>query len=81
MTNLLSRVEWIYSNYQDAVESDQCLLAIYANYFGVITHQQVSSIKRAGRHWRFTSPHKYMRSKQKIRQDKIAEQKIKEVLA
>tara|TARA_R100001530_G_scaffold134316_2_gene108963 strand:- start:71 stop:322 length:252 start_codon:yes stop_codon:yes gene_type:complete len=61
------RVEWVYKNYSDAVEADLVLLAIFENYFGTLSHQDISSVKRAGRYWRQQT--RFSRSQNKIRHD------------
>lgn len=45
-------VYYCYNNSHDCVESDEVLLAFYEIYFGKLSHQGVSSVKRAGRYWR-----------------------------
>ena len=71
------RVYDIYVVYRDAVECDGVLLAIYENYFGKISHQNVASIKRIGRYWRNKMPYLFYRTAEKQNQD---QQTTKEVL-
>ncbi len=55
MITIKDNVFWVYNNYPDAVNFDSILLAIYENYYGKLTHNAVSSVKRAGRYWRSRS--------------------------
>jgi len=79
LLTIKDRVEWVYSCYKDAVEADLCLLAIYENYFGTLTHQDVSSVKRAGRYWRQHA--KFARSQDKIRHDLRISEEFKGVFS
>ena len=75
------RVFCIYREYQDAVETDSVLLAIYENYFGKLNHQEVSSIKRAGRFWRSQNINVFVRSNAKKLQDQEQTKQVREVYA
>jgi hypothetical protein len=71
------RVYNIYILYQDAVDFNSVLNAIYQNHFGKV--ESTSTIERAGRFWRNTMPHLFNRSKNKCFQDHKQTQKILEV--
>ena len=68
------RVEWVYISVPSAVEFDCVLLAVYENYFGKLSHQEVSSVKRSGRFWRQKKPWLFKRTDLKSSMD--AEQKM-----
>ena len=51
------RVQWIYSNYKDAINYDHILLIIYEHYFSKTKFSE-ATIKRAGRFWRNTKIYK-----------------------
>lgn len=85
LEKLKDRVRWIYDKYQDAVESDDVLLAIYDNYARWHNYPgskfREDSIKRAGRYYRSLFPARYSRSEEKRAQDMAHQIRVKEVFA
>lgn len=79
LLTIKDRVEWVYNTYPDTIETDLCLLAIYENHFGKLTHQDVSSVKRAGRYWRQQT--RFARTQDKIRHDLRTTQEIRGLLS
>lgn len=74
-----NRVFWVYVNYQDAVEFNVVLNAVYQNYFGKVA--STSTIERAGRYWRSNRPDLFQRTKAKEDQDLMTMREVKEVFA
>jgi len=79
INEISERVHWIYCNYQDAVEFNSVLNAIYQNYWGKV--MSTSTIERAGRFWRQTMPQKFIRSGNKTLKDFHTQKEMLEVFA
>jgi hypothetical protein len=73
METIKQKVYEVYNNYQDAVNFDVVLLAIYENYFGKLTHNAISSVKRAGRYWRSRN---FKRSLEVLERDKKTQNEV-----
>lgn len=79
LQSVMERVRWIYSNYQDAINRDEVLIAIYGNYFGNTKYRE-DTIKRMGRYWRASSPGRFIRPDEKKVEDEAYQDVIKGVV-